>query len=132
MKYSFNLTMNSKINHIAIIMDGNRRFAKKNGEDKLRGHQSGTKKLYEVLEWCKDENVDELTVYAFSIQNFKRDEDEKRYLFDLFEEQFQKLKKDISKINKRDFIKKLKKNAVTGLSGNDLSSYLKYDTDNQK
>lgn len=72
--------------HIAIIMDGNRRFAEERGEDKEEGHRLGSEKLEEVLNWCVEDGVKILTVYAFSLENFKRDEEEVDYLMELLEE----------------------------------------------
>lgn len=70
-------------NHIAIIMDGNRRYAEERGETKEEGHRLGGEKLEEVLNWCVEDGVKILTVYAFSIENFNREEDEVDYLMDL-------------------------------------------------
>lgn len=63
-------------NHIAFIMDGNRRYATKTKVGKAEGHSKGFEKLAECLQWCKELGVKEVTVYAFSIENFKRSEDE--------------------------------------------------------
>jgi len=57
-------------------MDGNRRFANKLGVQKIEGHSKGFDKLAETLQWCLDLGVNEVTVYAFSIENFKRSKDE--------------------------------------------------------
>lgn len=72
--------------HIAIIMDGNRRFAEERGEIKEEGHRLGSEKLEEVLEWCVEDGVKILTVYAFSMENFNREESEVDYLMELLEE----------------------------------------------
>ncbi|MBI5392627.1 di-trans,poly-cis-decaprenylcistransferase [Candidatus Woesearchaeota archaeon] len=80
----------SPIKHIAIIMDGNRRFADKNKLLKLKGHEQGAKKVEEVLDWCKEFNIKELTLYTFSAQNFSRSKEEVNYLFTLFERYFKK------------------------------------------
>lgn len=72
--------------HIAIIMDGNRRFAEERGEIKEEGHRLGSEKLEEVLEWCVEDGVKILTVYAFSMENFSREESEVDYLMELLEE----------------------------------------------
>lgn len=77
--------------HIAIIMDGNRRFAQKKGLIKIKGHIRGAKKIETILNWCKEFNIKELTLYAFSLQNFNRDPKEKQQLFDLFEKYFGEL-----------------------------------------
>jgi ditrans,polycis-polyprenyl diphosphate synthase len=77
--------------HIAIIMDGNRRYAKSRNIQKIEGHLSGFEKLVEALSWCFAMDVKEVTVYAFSIENFKRSQDEVDALFDLAREKFQRL-----------------------------------------
>lgn len=73
-----------KPNHIAIILDGNRRFAKSLNQDVWKGHEYGYKKVGKLLEWCKEENIKELTLYVFSIQNFNRPKKEFEYLMNLF------------------------------------------------
>lgn len=70
-------------NHIAFIMDGNRRYATKTNVGKAEGHSKGFEKLAECVQWCKELGVKEVTVYAFSIENFKRSEDEVNMLFRL-------------------------------------------------
>jgi len=57
-------------------MDGNRRWAKKNGLKGFEGHKEGYKKLKEILGWVKDVGIDEAIVYAFSTENWKRTEEE--------------------------------------------------------
>ncbi|HEX7480747.1 MAG TPA: polyprenyl diphosphate synthase [Polyangiales bacterium] len=72
--------------HIGIIMDGNRRFAKKLGaSDVAFGHQMGADKLREMLDWCFEHNIPVVTVWGFSLDNFKRDSAEVQQLFELFE-----------------------------------------------
>jgi ditrans,polycis-polyprenyl diphosphate synthase len=51
--------------HLAFIMDGNRRFAKANGLEKIDGHAQGFEKLSETLQWCNELGIKEVTVYAF-------------------------------------------------------------------
>ncbi|KAG6464477.1 hypothetical protein O3G_MSEX014539 [Manduca sexta] len=77
--------------HIAFIMDGNRRYAKKASVDKKTGHYRGFDKLSETLKWCLDLGIPEVTVYAFSIENFKRGADEVEALMDLARDKFQRL-----------------------------------------
>ncbi|MDO5861384.1 MAG: polyprenyl diphosphate synthase [Thermoplasmata archaeon] len=73
--------------HIAVIMDGNRRYAEEVlGEAPLEGHKLGREKLEEVLHWCLELDIKILTVYAFSMENFKRDSDEVEYLMALLEQ----------------------------------------------
>ena len=80
--------------HIAIILDGNRRFAQKSGLNKLQGHVLGAKKLEEVLKWCQELGVKHITVYAFSTENFNRPSEEVKALMDLFAEKFKKVAKN--------------------------------------
>jgi tritrans,polycis-undecaprenyl-diphosphate synthase [geranylgeranyl-diphosphate specific] len=85
--------------HIAIIMDGNRRLAEKAGLLPWEGHRMGAEKLEEVLDWCIDLGIKTVTAYAFSTENFDRSEIEREKLFDLFEEYFNKAAED-EKIHK--------------------------------
>ena len=71
--------------HVAIVMDGNRRFAETRGLRKERGHEFGAEKLLEVLEWSLALGVECLSVYAFSTDNFKRSKTELDVLFELAE-----------------------------------------------
>lgn len=81
-------------NHLAIIMDGNRRFAKELGLGFVDGHLKGRNKLEEVLNWCFDLDIKILTVYAFSTENVKRDSEEVKELMRIFEESFYKVADD--------------------------------------
>ena len=74
--------------HIAIILDGNRRYAKKLGLQPWKGHEFGVKKLNELLEWCRELGIRELTLYAFSTENFDRTKTEKDFLFNIFRQEF--------------------------------------------
>jgi len=71
--------------HIAVIQDGNRRFAKVRGKDPSKGHQAGAETTEQVLEWCDELGISEVTLYTFSTENFKRPPDEQEELFDLIE-----------------------------------------------
>jgi tritrans,polycis-undecaprenyl-diphosphate synthase [geranylgeranyl-diphosphate specific] len=87
--------LESKIpKHVAIIMDGNRRFAREFGLAKNEGHAKGKDKLEELMEWCLELGIRILTVYAFSIENMKRSDEEVEYLLDLFEDNFRRLGDD--------------------------------------
>jgi undecaprenyl diphosphate synthase len=70
--------------HIAIIMDGNGRWAKNQGKNRLWGHQKGAVALKEIVRSCPKEGVRYLTVYAFSSENWKRDSFEVNGLMKLF------------------------------------------------
>ncbi|MFC4543026.1 polyprenyl diphosphate synthase [Halosolutus amylolyticus] len=72
--------------HVAVIQDGNRRYARRKGEDETAGHRAGARTTEQVLEWCQDIGVEELTLYAFSTENFERPPEEREALFDLLEE----------------------------------------------
>ena len=80
--------MESDINniptHIAIIMDGNGRWAKKKFLPRNHGHQVGAKRLKEIALYCNSIGIKYLTVYAFSTDNFKRSKEEVDYLMNLF------------------------------------------------
>ncbi len=81
--------------HIAIIMDGNRRFAAKHGFPTYFGHRYGADKLIEVLEWCFNLGIRIITVYALSLENFyRRTRDELENLFKLFYEYANKFLRD--------------------------------------
>ncbi len=80
--------------HIGIIMDGNRRFAKDIGIFTWKGHRKGSTKLEEILDWCDELSIKEITVYAFSTENFKRPKEEVAELMGLFEEKFYDIASD--------------------------------------
>jgi tritrans,polycis-undecaprenyl-diphosphate synthase [geranylgeranyl-diphosphate specific] len=85
--------------HVAIIMDGNRRFATDLGLPPNSGHLFGRDKLEEVLEWCFELDIKNLTVYAFSTENFERDTNEVQTLMNLCKEELKKASED-SRIHK--------------------------------
>ena len=72
--------------HVAVIQDGNRRYASKQGADATDGHREGAETTESVLHWCDELDVRELTLYAFSTENFERPPEEREALFDLIEE----------------------------------------------
>jgi tritrans,polycis-undecaprenyl-diphosphate synthase [geranylgeranyl-diphosphate specific] len=72
--------------HVAVIQDGNRRYARERGAEKTEGHRAGADTTEQVLQWCADLDVQELTLYAFSTENFERPPDEREALFDLISE----------------------------------------------
>ena len=72
--------------HVAIIQDGNRRYARKHGDDAPDGHRAGAQTTENVLKWCEELGIEELTLYAFSTENFDRPPHERRPLFDLIED----------------------------------------------
>jgi tritrans,polycis-undecaprenyl-diphosphate synthase [geranylgeranyl-diphosphate specific] len=80
--------------HVAIIMDGNRRYAKEFGLLVSEGHEKGREKLETILEWCMELGVRMLTVYAFSTENVGREKDEVEDLMRLFVRNFRNLAED--------------------------------------
>ncbi|MBO6775904.1 MAG: isoprenyl transferase [Marinibacterium sp.] len=70
--------------HVAIIMDGNGRWAQARGRPRLFGHHAGAKRVREVLEACEDLGVEYLTIFAFSTENWKRTQTEVAGLMSLF------------------------------------------------
>jgi len=74
--------------HIAIIMDGNRRFAEKLGLSRAEGHERGKDKVDDVLDWAREIEVKVVTVYALSLENLNRTPEEVEELMDLFEAAF--------------------------------------------
>ena len=75
-------------NHLADIMDGNRRYAESLGLPTYTGHIMGKGTLEELSEWSRSVNIRYLTVYAFSLENFNREEEELSSLMDLFAQSF--------------------------------------------
>ncbi len=71
--------------HIAIIMDGNGRWAKKRGLPRKMGHAAGAETFRRIATYCKNLGVEYLTVYAFSTENWKRSADEVQAIMALFE-----------------------------------------------
>jgi len=84
--------------HLALIMDGNRRFAKQMQKEVLHGHKEGFKTLTNVLAWCRDIGITEVTAYAFSIENFKRSKEEVDGLMELACEKFGQLLDEVGRL----------------------------------
>ena len=72
--------------HVAVIQDGNRRYADERGEDKTEGHREGAETTEALLDWCDELGVEEVTLYTFSTENFERPPAEREALFDLIVE----------------------------------------------
>lgn len=85
--------------HIAIIMDGNGRWAKKRGLPRAFGHKAGMAAIKETVRACSDIGISILTVYAFSTENWKRPKDEVNYLMNLLLEY---LRKEINELNENN------------------------------
>ena len=88
-------------NHIAMIMDGNRRWAKKRGLPTQLGHSEGAKAMQNIAEYCEKIGVKYMTVYAFSTENWKRSKEEVDYLMKLLEKYINEFEKKIKGRNIR-------------------------------
>lgn len=77
--------MISSLNHVAIIMDGNRRWARNRGLDPVKGHEAAVKNAIEpIIAYLADRKVPYVTFWAFSTENWKRDEEEIKAIFNIF------------------------------------------------
>lgn len=80
-------------NHVAIIVDGNGRWAKERGLSRLKGHDAGFENLKTIGKYILEKGVKYLSLYCFSTENFKRDKDEVDHLMDIFVMMYEKNKK---------------------------------------
>jgi undecaprenyl diphosphate synthase len=80
------MTLNNKVNHLAFIMDGNRRWAKSKKLPVIAGHKEGVEALKKVTKYCLNNDIKDLTVYAFSTENWNRNSSELDFLFKLLAE----------------------------------------------
>ncbi len=78
------LNLQNTPEHVAIIMDGNGRWALEKGLPRLSGHRAGTENLREIIEACVEFEIQYLTIYAFSTENWKRPEEEVQGLMRIF------------------------------------------------
>jgi undecaprenyl diphosphate synthase len=81
--------------HVAIIMDGNGRWAQKRGRPRLLGHRAGARRVREIVEACPDNGVEYLTVFAFSTENWRRTQKEVAGLMSLFRRYIEKEAQDM-------------------------------------
>ena len=81
-------------NHIAIILDGNRRWAKRNLILKIDGHFRGADAVEKLLDWCEELNIKIITLYVLSAENLNRQDEELSYLYDLINKRLHKLYDD--------------------------------------
>ena len=88
--------MNS-LSHIAIIMDGNGRWAEQRKKPRNFGHKKGLDNIKPIIEFCKKKRISFLTLYVFSLDNWKRSEKEVEYLFSLIDQLFGKYTKYLIK-----------------------------------
>lgn len=85
-----------KPEHIAIILDGNRRWASKKTLNPWFGHEKGAEKVEQLLDWCLRLDVESITLYAFSTENFRRSKNEIEGIMRIAEEKFRKILTDES------------------------------------
>ena len=86
--------MGQRIEHIAMILDGNRRWAVENELNPWFGHQKGAETVEHLLDWCEKLDVKIVTLYTFSVENFKRSSKEIEEIMRIAEEKFRKLLTD--------------------------------------
>lgn len=91
--------MNRLPSHIAIIMDGNGRWAKEKGEDRLFGHLHGVESVRNIVEGCAELGIQYLTLYAFSTENWDRPENEVSGLMSLLVDT---IRKEVPTLNKNN------------------------------
>jgi tritrans,polycis-undecaprenyl-diphosphate synthase [geranylgeranyl-diphosphate specific] len=84
----------AKLEHIAIILDGNRRWASENELNPWLGHKKGAETVEQLLDWCEKLGVKFVTLYAFSTENFRRSPQEVEEIMRIAEEEFRKLLTD--------------------------------------
>ena len=87
--------------HIAIIMDGNGRWAKKRNLERIVGHQKGLESAREIVKFCKEAEIKALTLYAFSIENWRRPKKEVQALMNFLKKYILKESKELLKNNIR-------------------------------
>ena len=88
-------------NHVAIILDGNGRWAKERGKKRTEGHKEGYKNLKKISKYILNKGTKNLSVFAFSTENFNRPKEEVDYLMNLFITGFKKDKGYFAKENIR-------------------------------
>ena len=81
-------------NHVALILDGNRRWAKRHLSIPRDGHWRGADAVENLLDWCEEFNIRIITLYALSLENLERNDEELDYLYDLIYKRLEKLYND--------------------------------------
>lgn len=89
----------NKLNHLAIIVDGNGRWATKRGLSRSRGHDAGLKRVEELVEYIATTDVKVVSLFLFSTENFKREKKEVDYLMYLLKTEFKKWTQKLAKKN---------------------------------
>ncbi len=83
-----------KPHHIGVILDGNRRYARKRGLDAKEGHFFGAEKIEELLIWCLRIGIKVITLYVFSTENFNRSPEEVKKIMELLVKKLNKINRD--------------------------------------
>lgn len=91
---------NQNPQHVAIILDGNRRFAKRLMLEPWKGHEYGAEKVEKLLDYTKDLGIKEITIYCLSVENINsRPKNELEYLYKLFKKEFKEMDREKIKKN---------------------------------
>ncbi len=84
------MSKNSELIHVAFIMDGNGRWAKRRGLPRYLGHKAGCERIIDIYEECLAQNIKVMSLYALSTENFSRPKDELKHLFTYLEQFFKR------------------------------------------
>lgn len=95
--------MGNVLNHLAIIMDGNGRWAQNQGKKRIEGHKRGAKVVDEITQWCVQKEIKTLTLYAFSTENWKRPKYEVEFLMKMLKDYLESELEKYQKYNIRFF-----------------------------
>ncbi len=87
--------------HVAIIMDGNGRWAERNGKPRLKGHEAGARNVREITDACRELGVKKLSLFAFSTENWRRSKREIDSLFNLMTKSIKRYSDEFHKTNVR-------------------------------
>ena len=96
--------------HISFIMDGNGRWAKKRLMPRTFGHKNGCEAIIKVLRACREFNINYVSLYAFSTENWKRDKEEVSYLMELIDEYFTRYQNKFDEHNVKVIVSGFKEN----------------------
>ncbi len=91
----------NKLNHLAVVMDGNRRWAKAKGFLAKLGYSQGVKTMQKLMEVCVEEGISNLSFFAFSTENWNRPQDEIEFIFELLDRCLDEALKEFEKNNVR-------------------------------
>lgn len=95
--------MRNTLKHLAIIMDGNGRWAQNQGKKRVEGHKRGAKVVDEITQYCVEKEIDTLTLYAFSTENWKRPKYEVEFLMKMLKDYLESELEKYQKYNIRFF-----------------------------